>query len=248
LPLLASMLVYTACETNQIKERPVVAKKELQTLYMEFQDGVKVSVGKKETFTDLYHGTNGVPEGVIVTSESLSLGEKNEYENSKSILKKNEKYGEIISLKLYRKTNGRVTIATIVDFSKMKSIIEKKDTEDYTVPFAIIEEVPVFPSCTGTREQKAACLNENIKKFVVRNFNVDLSKNLGLSKGKKKIWVIFKIDEKGNVTNVNARAPHPKLKEEAMRVVRLLPKMEPGKHLGKAVGMKYTLPISFNVD
>jgi beta-lactamase regulating signal transducer with metallopeptidase domain len=115
------------------------------------------------------------------------------------------------------------------------------------VPFSIIENVPVFPGCTGTRAEKAACLNENIKKFVVRNFNGKLPKKLRLSKGIKKIWVVFSIDEKGNVTNINARAPHPKLKEEAIRVARLLPKMVPGMQRGKAVGMKYTLPITFNV-
>ena len=116
------------------------------------------------------------------------------------------------------------------------------------VPFAIIEEVPVFPGCTGTRAQKAACLNKSIQKFVVRNFNIELPKKIGLPKGKKKIWVVFRIDDKGKVTNINARAPHPKLKEEAIRVASLLPKMIAGKQRGKAVGMKYTLPISFNVQ
>jgi beta-lactamase regulating signal transducer with metallopeptidase domain len=116
------------------------------------------------------------------------------------------------------------------------------------VPFAIIEEVPVFPGCTGTRAQKAACLNKSIQKFVVRNFNIELPKKIGLPKGKKNIWVVFRIDDKGKVTNINARAPHPKLKEEAIRVASLLPKMIAGKQRGKAVGMKYTLPISFNVQ
>jgi protein TonB len=126
--------------------------------------------------------------------------------------------------------------------------ILRKNIKDSTdVPFAVIEEVPVFPGCTGTRAEKAACLNENIKKFVVINFNSNLPKKLGLSKGRKKIWVVFRIDEKGNVTNISARAPHPKLREEAIRVASLLPKMIPGTQRGKAVGMKYTLPITFNV-
>jgi hypothetical protein len=116
------------------------------------------------------------------------------------------------------------------------------------VPYAIIEEVPVYPGCVGTRAEKAACLNMKIKKFTMKNFNVGLSKELGLSKGAKKIWTIFRIDKKGNVVDVKARAPHPKLKEEAERVARMLPKMEPGKQRGKPVGMKYTLPISFVVE
>lgn len=130
----------------------------------------------------------------------------------------------------------------------VKETITKYTKGSTDVPFAIIENVPVFPGCTGTRAQKAACLNKNIKKFVVMNFNGSLPNKLGLSKGKKKIWMIFKIDETGNVVGINARAPHPKLTEEAIRVANLLPKMEPGKQGGKAVGMKYTLPITFNVN
>lgn len=126
--------------------------------------------------------------------------------------------------------------------------IEEVEVVLHDVPFATIEEVPVFPGCTGTRKEKADCLNSGIQKFVVRNFNGDLAGNLGLPKGKKRIWVVFRIDEKGNVTEIKARAPHPKLQEEAERVAALLPKMKAGRQRGEAVGMKYTLPISFNVE
>ena len=69
-----------------------------------------------------------------------------------------------------------------------------------------------------------------------------------MSSGRKKIWLTFKIDKNGDIVDVNARAPHPILKEEAIRVIGLLPKMVPGKQKGKAVSMKYTMPISFNVE
>jgi len=126
--------------------------------------------------------------------------------------------------------------------------VEEEDTVLEDVPFAIIEEVPIFPGCKGTRKQKVDCLNSKIKKHVVRKFNADLAGDLGLSPGKKKIWVVFRIDPKGNITEINARAPHPRLKKEAIRVTKTLPKMIPGKQRGVPVGMKYTLPISFNVE
>jgi beta-lactamase regulating signal transducer with metallopeptidase domain len=137
-----------------------------------------------------------------------------------------------------------------ISYKTGKSNKDIKAIDDYKndVPFAIIEEVPVYPGCTGTREEKAACLNMKIKKFVVKNFNINVSKSLGLPKGRKKIWVVFRIDKEGNVVDVNARAPHPKLKEEAERLAKMLPKMVPGKQRGKPVGMKYTLPISFNIE
>lgn len=247
LPLLASMLVYTACETNEVEEVQTEVIKEMQTMYLELQGEVKESKTKKKTYIDTYLGT-GIPKGDLISDQNLSEGERKEYDRYNEKLQGSKYLAGIAEIVLYRKDNGRVTLAYIIDWSKMKRSTQKADLENNTVPFAIIEEVPVFPGCTGTRAQIADCLNKNIRKFVVRNFNTDLSKDLGLSKGKMKIWVVFKIDEQGDIVDVNARAPHPKLKEEAMRVARLLPKMKPGKQRGKAVGMKYTLPISFNVE
>lgn len=116
------------------------------------------------------------------------------------------------------------------------------------VPFAIIENVPVFPGCErGNNENKRKCMSEKIAKFVQRKFNTDLAGDLGLT-GRQRISVIFKIDKIGNVTGVRARAPHPRLKEEAIRVISLLPKMEPGLQKGKPVIVPYSLPIIFEVQ
>ena len=120
--------------------------------------------------------------------------------------------------------------------------------EDVEVPFAVIENVPVFPGCErGNNAKKRKCMSEKIAKFVQRKFNTDLAGDLGLS-GRQRISVIFKIDKSGNVTGVRARAPHPRLEKEAQRVINLLPKMKPGKQRGKAVIVPYSLPIIFQVQ
>ena len=120
--------------------------------------------------------------------------------------------------------------------------------EDVEVPFAVIENVPVFPGCErGNNAKKRKCMSEKIAKFVQRKFNTDLAGDLGLS-GRQRINVIFKIDRSGNVTGVRARAPHPRLEKEAQRVINLLPKMKPGKQRGKAVIVPYSLPIIFQVQ
>ncbi|WP_347173342.1 energy transducer TonB family protein [Polaribacter uvawellassae] len=135
-----------------------------------------------------------------------------------------------------------VEVEEIVEVEEVETIVED-------VPFAVIEEVPVFPGCTGTRKQKGDCLNEKIRQHVGRKFNGDLAGELGLSPGKKKIWVGFRIDKTGAITDVQViRTPHPRLGQEAVRVTKTLPKMIPGRQRGIAVGMKYTLPISFNVE
>ena len=120
--------------------------------------------------------------------------------------------------------------------------------EDVEVPFAVIENVPIYPGCErGNNAKKRKCMSEKIAKFVQRKFNTDLAGDLGLS-GRQRISVIFKIDKFGNVTGVRARAPHPRLEKEAQRVINLLPKMQPGKQRGKAVIVPYSLPIIFQVQ
>jgi len=120
--------------------------------------------------------------------------------------------------------------------------------EDIEVPFAVIENVPVYPGCEkGNNAKKKACMSEKISKFVQKKFNTELAGELGLS-GRQRINVIFKIDKKGNITGVRSRAPHPRLEKEAARVINMLPKMKPGKQRGKAVIVPYSLPIVFQVQ
>jgi protein TonB len=120
--------------------------------------------------------------------------------------------------------------------------------EDVEVPFAVIENVPVFPGCErGSNADKRKCMSDKIAKFVQRKFNTDLAGDLGLS-GRQRIFVTFKIDKSGNVTGVRSRAPHPRLEKEAERVINMLPKMKPGRQRGNAVTVPYSLPITFQVQ
>lgn len=127
----------------------------------------------------------------------------------------------------------------VVDF-------EEEYKED--VPFLVVEEAPVFPGCSGTRDELRSCLEKNIKKHINRKFDVGLAQDLGLSTGKKRIFVVFKIDNTGKISDVITRAPHPKLELEAERVVRLLPKMKGGRQGNRPVGVRYAVPISFEVQ
>ncbi len=118
------------------------------------------------------------------------------------------------------------------------------------IPFAIIDEAPTYPGCEKekTENAKKTCMNKYLQKHVARNFNVGLAKNLGLSPGKKKIYVQFKITTSGSVEILGIRAPHRTLEHEAGRVVNKLPKMTPGYIDDKPVNVIYMLPIAFNVD
>ena len=120
--------------------------------------------------------------------------------------------------------------------------------EDIEVPFAVIENVPIYPGCEkGNNAAKKACMSEQISNFVQKKFNTELAGELGLT-GRQRINVIFKIDKNGNITGVRSRAPHPRLEAEAARVINMLPKMKPGMQRGKAVIVPYSLPIVFQVQ
>ncbi len=134
-----------------------------------------------------------------------------------------------------------------VEVDEIEEAVEEEEViED--VPFSIIEDVPVFPGCTGSNQQKKDCLNKKMRRHVQRHFDAELANELGLPSGKKRIYVQFKIDKDGSITSIQARAPHPRLKKEAERIVKKLPKMKPGRQRGKAVRVGYTLPITFNVE
>lgn len=127
-----------------------------------------------------------------------------------------------------------------------EEVVEEEQVVE-EVPFALIEEAPTFPGCKGSKAEKKACFNKKIRKHIINKFNVDLAQDLGLSPGKKRIAVQFIIDEKGNIVDIKSRAPDPRLKKEAERVVRTLPKMSPAKQRNKAVKMRFNMPIVFEV-
>lgn len=124
---------------------------------------------------------------------------------------------------------------------------ETKDQNEADVPFAAIEKVPVFPGCTGAdNEAMKKCMSMNISQFVGTNFNTELANSLGLV-GRQRIAVQFKIDKTGKIVDVRARAPKPELEAEAVRIVKLLPQMQPGEQKGEKVGVLYSLPIVFDI-
>ena len=126
---------------------------------------------------------------------------------------------------------------------------EDVDIDKIDVPFSVIEQVPLIEGCESVynlKEQKE-CFSNKINEHVMKNFNIALANNLGLEKGVKRIFVSFKIDVNGAVVDVNARAPHPELETEAIRVIKLLPKMVPGIHNGRVVNVPYSLPITFSI-
>lgn len=160
------------------------------------------------------------------------------------VVKNNTKIEEAILQS--SETNENVAINQIVKSDNIHEVIEEEVIAE-DIPFAVIEEVPVFPGCSGTKAEKRDCFNAQVNLLVQKNFNSNLAQDLGLAPGIKKIFVLFTIDKNGDIVNVKVRAPHKRLETEAERVIKLLPKITPGRQRNRAVNVSYALPIAFKV-
>jgi len=136
-----------------------------------------------------------------------------------------------------------------IAINSFEIIEEEEEVEDVEVALNVIERVPTYPGCENSTSNKARseCLTNNIDLLIKKNFNTDLAEDLNLT-GKNRVTIFFKIDKEGKAVNIEARAPHKALADEAIRVIRLLPKMEPGKQRGIAVRVPYFIPITITLD
>ena len=144
----------------------------------------------------------------------------------------------------HKKTN-KITFKNGVTTDTDQSIIIKPTA----IPDGVIDKVPVYPGCQyvyGNNARKE-CMSRAITRLVNLNFNTNIALNRGLS-GRYRIAVIFKIGKDGKVFQVRARAAHPDLEEEAIRIVKSLPKIQPGYQYGEPVEVPYSLPILFQVQ
>ena len=99
--------------------------------------------------------------------------------------------------------------------------------------YDMVEKMPSFP---GGSE----ALKEDLKKNT-RYPNPD-----ACIQGR--VVVVFVVDEKGNLSDVKvARSVESSLDAEAVRVVKSMPRWNPGIEKGKAVKVRYTLPVTFRL-
>lgn len=115
--------------------------------------------------------------------------------------------------------------------------------------FIVIEKVPIYPGCEGLEDNESLkkCMFRNIYEHISENFDISFAGELGLV-GKQRIEVSFTINKRGYITDIKAKGPHPRLEEEALRIMQSFPQMIPGEQKGEPVGVMYLLPIVFEVE
>ena len=130
---------------------------------------------------------------------------------------------------------------------EVEDIVVEDDFEDVDVPFAVIEDVPIYPGCESVpKSQRRACFQEKINKHIRKNFRYpEIAQEMGIQ---GRVYVQFVIAKDGAITSVRMRGPDKNLEKEAARIISKLPKMTPGKQRGRAVRVPFSIPITFRLQ
>ena len=117
---------------------------------------------------------------------------------------------------------------------KKEEVVEvKPDVEEV---FNVVEQQPEFP---GGAAKMYQYLGKNIKyPSAAQRANVT-----------GKVFLTFVVNTDGSIVSVETMKGNGfGCDEEAIRVVKTMPKWNPGKQSGRAVRVKYTLPVNFTLE
>ena len=137
--------------------------------------------------------------------------------------------------------NAVVNLTDVPEISVVKDTadVKKKETAGESSEdgvFWVAEKMPEFPGGNGA---VAEYVRENMKYPAIAK-----------EKGTQgRVIVQFVVNKKGKIVSPKvARSVDPDLDKEAIRLIKSMPDWIPGTQGGKAVDVKYTLPVSFRLD
>ena len=111
----------------------------------------------------------------------------------------------------------------------------KSTASDY-IAYEVVEEKPEYPGGMG---ELSKLLSSNLKYPLIPFEN-------GIQ---GEVLVQFIVNKEGNVEEVTVfKGVDPYLDAEALRVIKMMPKWKPGKHEGKEVNVKCTIPVGFRLQ
>ena len=111
------------------------------------------------------------------------------------------------------------------------------EEEEEEVVFVVVESMPEFP---GGQAALFKYLSENVKYPMIAQEN-------GIQ---GRVICQFVVNKDGSIVDVEVvrSGGDPSLDKEAIRVIKSMPKWKPGKQRGKAVRVKYTVPVNFKLQ
>ncbi len=123
---------------------------------------------------------------------------------------------------------------TIVD--DFIPIVEEEEAAVEMEIFTVVEAMPTFPGGDAARMK---FLQDNIK-------YPQMARESGIQ---GTVYVTFVVERQGNVTDVRIlRGIGGGCDEEAIRVIKLMPKWEAGMQRGKPVRVQFNMPIKFTLQ
>ena len=184
------------------------------------------------------------PEEIIAPEEvaneqritDLLIVEDDKYEKEKEVktqedMTKNEAQAGVIDI-----TEGTNDLNKQVVREQVIQETKPKEVEDKVYNIAMVEQKPEFP---GGEAAMYKWLSDHI------NYPVAAAEE-GVQ---GRVVVEFVVSKTGNVENVRVlRGRHPALDKEATRLVKSMPKWQPGRNNGQPVKVTYTLPITFKLQ
>ncbi len=110
--------------------------------------------------------------------------------------------------------------------------------------------IPILTACKEVKTSKEArkCFSRQVQMYFAKKFNTNLPNKLKLNPGRKRIFIGFKINKKGKIADIKVRAPHKKIKEEVIRVMKKLPKASPAIYGNEPVDIKFSIPFTLIVN
>ena len=112
----------------------------------------------------------------------------------------------------------------------------KEEVPNNEPTFKVVDEMPKFPGG-----------QEGLMRYLARNIKYPTMAQQNKEQGKVLVQIV--IGKDGNVSNIKIlKGASAWLDAEAIRVVRGMPKWEPGKQNGQAVAVEYTFPITFRLQ
>ena len=129
----------------------------------------------------------------------------------------------------------------------IEEIEVEEEFDDIDVPFAVIEDVPIFPGCESVaKSERRTCFQDKINQHIRRNFRYpEIAQEMGIQ---GRVYVNFIIAKDGSITTIRMRGPDKNLENEAQRIISRLPQMTPGKQRGRAVRVPFSIPITFRLQ
>ena len=144
----------------------------------------------------------------------------------------------IVEAKAIKSTEESVQISTVSQDTVKVNYVPTEVSRKLqgTAVFEVVEEMPEFP---GGVDAMMEYLQKELR-------YPESAKEKGIQ---GRVTVQFIIDKEGNVTGSKVtRSVDKDMDTEAIRLVKAMPKWKPGMQKGKAVAVKYTVPVVFRLE